>query len=88
MANTDAVFLGMGGAADITFTSCTGCGDLLADPLLDGGSQTGTFLAGLFVDPTINAVLANILSSESDGAEPATEEEDEEDKKETTLECH
>jgi hypothetical protein len=88
VTNTDAVFLGMGGAADITFTTCTGCGDLLGDPLLDSGSQTGTFLAGLFVEPTINAVLANILSSEPDGAEPATDEEDEEEKKESSLECH
>ena len=78
----------MGGAADISFTTCTGCGDLLADPLLDGGSQTGTFLAGLFVDPTINAVLANILQSENSDDEPATEEEDEEEKEASSAECH
>lgn len=88
VANTDAVFLGMGGAADISFTTCTGCGDLLADPLLDGGSQTGTFLAGLFVDPTINAVLANILQSENRDDEPATEEEEEEAKEASSAECH
>ncbi|MBK6657777.1 MAG: filamentous hemagglutinin N-terminal domain-containing protein [Proteobacteria bacterium] len=91
-ANTDALFLGMGGAADITFTSCVGCGDLLADPLLDGGSQTGTFLAGLFVDPTINAVLANILQSEQDGDEPSSDADDDDDddekEGETSVDCN
>lgn len=90
-ANTDAVFLGMGGAADITFTTCTGCGDLLADPLLDSGSQTGTFLAGLFVDPTINAVLANILQSEKSDGEPSSsedEDDDEKKKEEAAVDCN
>ncbi len=88
--NTDAVFLGLGAEADIKFTTCVGCGDLLADPLLDGGSQTGTFLAGLFVEPTINAVLANILQSEEQGGEPGTEDEDKDKDKEgeTSVDCN
>lgn len=91
--NTDALFLGFAGVADVTFTTCTGCGDVLADPLLDVTSQTGTFLAGLFSEPTIAGVLSNVpadlIKPGVDGDdEPATEEEDEKKKEASTAECH
>ena len=83
--NTDAVFLGLGGAGDILFTTCVGCGDLLTDPILDTTSQTGTFLAGLFQDPTTGSILSLLPKDDEAGD---GDDEDDKDKEGAAAECH
>ena len=86
-ANTDAVFLGLGGAADVSFTTCIGCNELLTDPLLDATSQSGTFVSGLLQDPTINGVLAML----NEGQHAKSDKEDADEKSEdegASAECH
>lgn len=73
-ANADALLLGLGGLADISFTNCEGCEELLLDPLFDSNPQTGIYIAGLFQEPTIDAILAML---NRDGDEEEGEEEDE-----------
>ena len=83
-ANADAVFLGLGGTAKITFTTCTGCADLLSDPLLDATAQTGTFISGLFADPAIDSVLAMLGEGKRDEAK----EDEKKDDVGAEAECH
>ena len=83
-ANTDAVFLGLGGEADITSTTCTGCAELLSDPLLDTSSQTGTFISGLFNEPTIGSVLAMLEQGKND----KSKDDDETEGEGAEAECH
>ena len=71
--NTDAVFLALGGAADIRFTNCTGCEDLFSDPLIDPLPESGIFIAGLFRDPAVEAILA-LVSEEAEASEEAAED--------------
>ena len=84
-ANTDAAFLALGGAAEITSTTCTGCGELLSDPLLDATSQTGTFVSGLLQNPTIDSVLA--MLGQGENVDKAEEDKDDGDTV-GEAECH
>ena len=94
--NTDAVFLALGGAAEITFTDCIGCEDLFADPLVDPLPDAGIYIAGLFRNPAVEAILA-LVSEEAEATEEATGEagaegveEDEEagEDESTSAECN
>ena len=78
------MFLGLGGTAKITFTTCTGCADLLSDPLLDATAQTGTFISGLFADPAIDSVLAMLGEGKRDKAK----EDEKKDDEGAEAECH
>ncbi|MBI2799787.1 MAG: filamentous hemagglutinin N-terminal domain-containing protein [Gammaproteobacteria bacterium] len=55
-----ALLLGLGGLANITFKTCTGCGTdpLFTDPFLDFVPKSGIFIAGLSFDQPIQAILA------------------------------
>lgn len=75
-ANADALLLGLGGIANINFTNCNGCVDLLSDPLLDGSAQTGIYRAGVFTNPSVDAILA-MLGREDEESEEEDDEEDE-----------
>ena len=69
--NADAVLLGLGGAGDIQFTDCVGCEDLLFDPFSELEAQSGTFISGLFIEPTTDAILSMLNKDDE-------EEEDDE----------
>lgn len=56
--NADAVFLALGGIAEIAVGNCIGCEQLFFDPLLDPVAQTGVYIAGLLQDPSSDAILA------------------------------
>lgn len=77
--NADALLLGLGGLADISFTNCNGCNEILFDPLFDSAAQSGIFISGLFREPTIDAILA-MLDRDQEG------EDDEE--KDEAAECN
>ncbi|MEQ8664043.1 MAG: hypothetical protein RLW62_24765, partial [Gammaproteobacteria bacterium] len=81
--NADALLLGLGGAANISFTSCSGCNELLFDPLLDGSSQSGIFISGLLQEPTVDAILAMVNRDAE-----ASEDDDEDDEDEGAAECN
>lgn len=71
--NADAVMLGLGGLADINYTTCNGCDELFFDPLFDAAPQTGIHIAGLIQNPSTDAILAMLDGEEED------EDEDEDD---------
>ncbi|MEQ8231758.1 MAG: hypothetical protein RKL32_08595, partial [Gammaproteobacteria bacterium] len=75
--NADALLLGLGGVADISYVSCSGCNELLFDPLLDGRPQSGIFISGLLQEPTVDAILA-MLNRDAEASED-DEDDDEED---------
>ncbi len=76
--NADALLLGLGGVADISFTNCSGCNELLFDPLFDASSQSGIFISGLFQEPTVDAILA-MLTRDSEGSDDDEDEDDDDD---------
>ena len=76
--NADALLLGLGGVADISFSNCSGCNELLFDPLFDGSSQSGIFISGLFQEPTVDAILA-MLTRDAEASEDDDEDEDDDD---------
>jgi len=76
-ANSDALLLGLGGIANINFANCNGCVDLLFDPLLDGTAQTGIYRAGVFLNPSVDAILAMLGREDEEGEED--DDEDDED---------
>jgi hypothetical protein len=88
-SNADAVLLGLGGVADITYSSCEGCVDLLGDPLFDATAQTGIYIAGLFQDPSIGAILAMLSQENEDDTAFDDEDDDEnsEDEDSEGLQC-
>lgn len=73
--NADAVFLALGGIADIAIGSCIGCEQLFFDPLLDPTAQSGVYISGLLQDPSTDAILA--LQDRDDDDDDGDEEEDE-----------
>src|SRR5690606_5084487 len=77
-ANADALLLGLGGVANIAFDECNGCDELLFDPLADSQAQTGIFVSGIFLEPTVDAILAMLGrgSAEDEGEEEDDEEEE------------
>lgn len=78
-ANADALLLGLGGVANITFNECNGCDELLFDPLADSQAQTGIFVSGIFLEPTVDAILAMLGR---DSGQEEGEEEDDDDEEE------
>ena len=73
--NADAVFLALGGIAEIAVGNCIGCEQLFVDPLLDPVAQTGVYIAGLLQDPSSDAILA--LQDNDDEDEDDDEDENE-----------
>jgi len=84
--NADAVLLGLGGVAEVAYTNCTGCVDLLSDPFLDGGSQSGLYISGIFQQPATDAILA-MLGRDSDSSVDG-EEDDDDDEEEDEMQCN
>lgn len=82
-SNTDAVLLGLGGIADIKFDHCTGCDKLTDDPFLNADAQSGIFISGVFLEPSINAILA-MLGRDENGQKG----EDAEEKKKEGRKCN
>lgn len=75
--NADAVFLALGGLADIGIPNCTGCDQLFGDPLFDPAAQSGVYIAGLLQDPSIEAILAMLDTDTGDLDDDDAEEEEE-----------
>jgi len=84
-----ALFLGLGGLGDFVFDTCEGCGDdlILNDPFLEPGAQSGFFVSGIFQEPTVDAILAQLEREDAAAAEDADEDEEREDDEEEVREC-
>jgi len=77
--NADAVLLGLGGLADITYGFCNACDSLFGDPLLDPLPNAGIFISGVLQNPAGDAILAMLGQGSDEGSEEDDEDEDEEE---------
>ena len=77
--NADAVFLALGGVAEIAIPTCENCDQIFFDPLSQAESNSGVFIAGLLQEPSTDAIV-NLLDKED--AADNTEGEDAEDEEE------
>lgn len=80
--NADAVLLGPGGLADISYSFCNACDSLFGDPLLDPLPDAGIFISGVLQNPAGDAILAMLGRDGGDDSDPDDDDDDEEEETE------
>ena len=85
--NADAAILGLGGVADVSYKTCTGCRLLDSDPFLSGKSETGIYI-NVVRSPAIDAIMSMLgKDQEREDARRKRDKDKEKDKEAGSPDC-